>query len=59
VKQQPPEAAFRVDASLKGNGHNVLRMPPYQAELNHMELIWAELNGNVARTHMRFRLLFN
>ena len=59
VKQQPPEATFRVDAILKGHGHNVLRLPPYHAELNPIELIWAELKGHVAKRNMRFRLIFN
>ena len=59
VKQQPPEATFRVDAILKGHVHNVLRLPPYHVEHNPIKLIWAQVNGHVARRNMRFRLIFN
>lgn len=55
VKQQPSEPTYCIDAILRSHGHDALRLPPYHAELNPVELIWAELKGHVARRNMCFR----
>ena len=44
-----------VDQTLKQHGHVAIRLPPYHAELNSRELIWAKLKGKVAKTNLAFK----
>ena len=41
-----------VNETLSQHGHTAIRMPPYYAELNSTELIWAMLKGKVARSNL-------
>ncbi|KAJ8911297.1 hypothetical protein NQ315_003288 [Exocentrus adspersus] len=34
----------------------VLRLPPYHCELNPIELVWAQVKGDVARNNTSFKL---
>ena len=45
-----PSPTYAVDQTLKQHGHVAIRLPPYHAELNPIELIWAKLKGKVAKT---------
>ncbi|KAJ8977759.1 hypothetical protein NQ317_001123 [Molorchus minor] len=45
-----------VDEITKARGMEVLRLPPYNCELNSIELIWAQGKGNVARENTTFQL---
>ena len=40
---------------LKLHGHNAIRLPPYHAELNAIELIWSNLKGFVGRQNFQFK----
>ena len=47
-----PLPTYVVDETLKHHGHTAIRLPPYHAELNSIELIWAMLKGKVARPNL-------
>lgn len=36
---------YVVDEVLEQHGHKALRLPPYHADLNAIELIWSQLKG--------------
>ena len=42
-KTNQPSPTYAVDQTLKQHGHVAIRLPPYHAELNSIELIWAKL----------------
>nr|CAI5845458.1 unnamed protein product [Callosobruchus analis] len=48
---------YGVDEIAKERKIKVLRLPPYHCELNPIELIWAQIKGNVARNNTTFELL--
>ena len=50
-----PLPTYVVDETLKQHGHTAIRMPPYHAELNSTELIWAMLKGKVARSNLTLK----
>ena len=50
-----PLPTYVVDETLKQHGHTAIRMPPYHAELNSIELIWALLKGKVARSNLTLK----
>ena len=54
-KTHRPLPTYVVDESLKQHGHTAIRLPPYHAELNSIELIWAMLKGKVARSNLTFK----
>lgn len=47
---------YAVDETAKDYGVKVLRLPPYHCELNPIELIWAQVKGEVARNNKTFKL---
>ena len=47
MKSKKIDSVYKVDEILKKKGHEVLRLPPYHWGLNHIELIWGDLNGSV------------
>ena len=47
-----PLPTYVVDETLKQHGHITIRLPFYHVELNSIELIWAILNGKVARSNL-------
>ena len=56
-KVNKPEPTFRADTLLRKYGHDVLRLPPYHADLNAIELIWANMKGYVARHNLSFKMI--
>ncbi|XP_049868104.1 uncharacterized protein LOC126375422 [Pectinophora gossypiella] len=48
LKKQMPEKKYVVDELLKSHGHEVLRLPPYNCDLNPIEHIWNLLKQRVA-----------
>ncbi|XP_068082557.1 uncharacterized protein [Anabrus simplex] len=42
-ENRPPETSYAVDVMAAENGHVVLRLPPYNCDLNAMELAWAKI----------------
>ncbi|XP_015929512.3 uncharacterized protein [Parasteatoda tepidariorum] len=47
---------FAVDELARRNNIMILRLPPYHAELNPIELIWAQMKGSVAKENKTFKL---
>lgn len=57
VKQHKPKYdQYVVDNLAKSKSKTVLRLPPYHCELNPIELIWAQVKGEVARNNTTFKL---
>ena len=44
-KMKKPEPVYTIDQILKENGHEAIRLPPYHADLNSIEMIWSQLKG--------------
>ena len=49
IKKHPPAPVFAVDQIPESHGHLGLRLPPYDADLNPIELIWGNLKGYYSR----------
>lgn len=47
---------YVIDEMAKEKGITVLRLPPYHCQLNPIELIWAQVKGEVARNNTTFKL---
>lgn len=56
VKQTQRTKIFKIDKLIEEHGHRCLRLPPYHAHLNPIELIWAKVKGHVASTNTTFKL---
>ena len=54
-KLHKPAPVYRVDLVLKSAGHTAIRLPPYHADLNPIEMIWANLKSYVGRRNLHFR----
>ena len=50
-----PLPTYVVVERLKQYGHSAIPLPPYHAELNSIELIWAMLKGKVARSNLTLK----
>jgi len=37
-------------------GHEVVRLPPYHCQYNPIELIWAQVKGDVAKKNVSFKI---
>lgn len=44
---KPPRKVYKIDNLLKGQGHTVLRLPPYMCDLNAIEFAWAKVKQHV------------
>ncbi|XP_050311486.1 uncharacterized protein LOC126747047 [Anthonomus grandis grandis] len=47
---------YVVDEMARNSGVTILRLPPYHCELNPIELIWAQIKGEVASKNTTFKL---
>lgn len=47
---------YAVDEIAKPYNVEILRLPPYHCELNPIELIWAQVKGEVARKNRTFKM---
>ncbi|KAL0830008.1 hypothetical protein ABMA28_003466 [Loxostege sticticalis] len=47
---------YVTDEMAKEKGMTVLIFPPYHCELNPIELVWADVNGHVARNNSTYKL---
>jgi transposase len=45
----PREKKYKLDAVALKMGHEVVRLPPYHCQYNPIELIWAQVKGEVAK----------
>ena len=48
-KTQKPQPEYVLDNILRQHGHDCLRLPAYHADLNAIELVWAQVKGYMAR----------
>ncbi|CAF4956641.1 unnamed protein product [Pieris macdunnoughi] len=55
-KNKPNHVEFVLDKILEGQGHSVLRLPPYHPELNLIELLWGIIKGKVASQNAKFNI---
>ncbi|MCU7801183.1 MAG: transposase [gamma proteobacterium symbiont of Lucinoma myriamae] len=51
-KINKPTPKFRCDNLLREHGHDVIRLPPYHADLNAIELIWGIVKNDVAKKNV-------
>ena len=52
---QKPQPEYVLDNILRQHGHGCLRLPAYHADLNAIELVWAQVKGYVARQNSSFK----
>lgn len=48
VKSANVQQTYSVDKIITNAGHTVIRLPPYHADLNPIELVWGDIKGRVA-----------
>jgi hypothetical protein len=56
MKQKKTPVVNKTDKIANLHGHEVLRTPVRHCELNPIELIWAQVEGFVAKNNTTFRL---
>lgn len=56
VKQSNPKKIYAVDQLALEYGHEVIRLPPYHCQYNPIELIWAQVKGEVASKNSTFKI---
>ncbi|XP_064091958.1 uncharacterized protein LOC135205384 isoform X2 [Macrobrachium nipponense] len=42
---------YVIDEIARANGHEVLRLPPYYCQFNPIELIWAQIKGDIRKNN--------
>lgn len=55
-RNKPRNIRHVIDELANEHGHHVLRLPPYHCELNPIELIWAQIKGDIARNNKTFKM---
>lgn len=55
VRENRNQDQYVVDEMAKDLNRTVLRLPPYHCELNPIELIWAQIKGEVSRRNTTFK----
>lgn len=53
----PKEKKYEVDEIALQMGHDVVRLPPYHCQYNPIELIWAQVKGEVANKNNSFKIV--
>ena len=56
IKTMSLKKVYAVDKLFTAAGHDVLRLPPYHSHLNPIELVWAQVKGQVADENTSFKL---
>ncbi|KAL4121281.1 hypothetical protein QTP88_013826 [Uroleucon formosanum] len=52
----PREKKYKLDSVALQMGHEVVRLPPYHCQYNPIELIWAQVKGEVAKKNSTFKM---
>ncbi|KAL4125798.1 hypothetical protein QTP88_010038 [Uroleucon formosanum] len=52
----PREKKYKLDSVALQMGHEVVRLPPYHCQYNPIELIWAQVKGEVAKKNSIFKM---
>ena len=53
----PREKKYELDEIALEKGHEVIRLPPYQCKYNPIELIWAQVKGQVEKLNNTFKMV--
>jgi len=53
----PFEKQYELDESAMGMGHEVIRLPPYHCQYKPIELIWAQVENQVAAKNKTFKMV--
>uniref|UniRef100_V5GNK6 Tc1-like transposase DDE domain-containing protein n=1 Tax=Anoplophora glabripennis TaxID=217634 RepID=V5GNK6_ANOGL len=56
VNLNKDQKKYVIDEMATNRQITVLRLPPYHCELNPIELVWAQVKGDVARNNTTFKL---
>lgn len=56
VKASNPQKVYALDHLANERGHEVIRLPPYHCQYNPIELIWAQVKGEVAKNNNTFKI---
>lgn len=56
LRNKEKYTSFVIDEMAKKRNITVFRLPPYHCELNPIELIWAQVKGEVARNNTTYKL---
>lgn len=56
VNLYKPTPTYVIDNVAKNSNHKVIRLPPYHADFNPIENIWAQVKGHVARENQKFTI---
>ncbi|XP_050059675.1 uncharacterized protein LOC126550967 [Aphis gossypii] len=52
----PKEKKYKLDQIAFQMGHEVVRLPPYHCQYNPIEMIWAQIKGEVAEKNHSFKI---
>jgi len=52
----PKEKKYKLDEIALQMGHEVVRLPPYHCQYNPIEMIWAQVKGEVAEKNHSFKI---
>ena len=55
AKHQHSEKIYAIDKKIQAKGHTSLRLPPYHADLNPIELIWGQIKHDIAVRNTSFK----
>lgn len=53
---KPREKRYQLDEMALKMDHKVIRLPPYHCQYNQIELIWAQVKGEIATKNTSFKL---
>ena len=55
VRAQKVKRVYAVDKIISDKDHTSLRLPPYHADLNPIEMVWAKIKQEVAAKNKTFK----
>ena len=55
AKNEHHEKVYAIDKIIEAKGHTSLRLPPYHADLNPIELIWGQIKHDIATRNTTFK----
>lgn len=53
---KPKDKMYELDEIALQMGHEVIRLPPYHCQYNPIELIWAQVKGDIANKNNNFKI---
>jgi transposase len=55
---KPKDKRYELDEIALEMGHEVIRLPPYHCQYNPIELIWAQVKGEIANKNNSFKITY-